>query len=145
MLVTFALSHLKHNLPSCFIRYIIAYYHDMERSIMDTHCDKKFFNLSHPPQFTPNMIVSVKKYSWQCIECKSCGLCGKSDNDDQVGFIIWVSLLDINKDIQFPDDYGLILARLKPLCVLLSFTTVSLTSDYCIEAWFKSPVDEVSL
>lgn len=42
----------------------------------------------HPTclQFTPNMIVSVKKYSWQCIECKSCGLCGKSDNDDQLLF-----------------------------------------------------------
>ena len=27
------------------------------------------------------MIISVKKYPWQCIECKSCGLCGTSDND----------------------------------------------------------------
>lgn len=37
----------------------------------------------HPSclQFTPNMIISVKKYPWQCIECKSCGLCGTSDND----------------------------------------------------------------
>jgi len=37
-------------------------------------------------QFTPNMIISVKKYPWQCIECKSCGLCGTSDNDDQLLF-----------------------------------------------------------
>lgn len=38
---------------------------------------------AHPTclQFTPNMIASVKKYRWQCIECKSCGLCGTSDND----------------------------------------------------------------
>lgn len=38
---------------------------------------------AHPTclQFTPNMITSVKKYRWQCIECKSCGLCGTSDND----------------------------------------------------------------
>ncbi|KAL1485315.1 hypothetical protein MTO96_032032 [Rhipicephalus appendiculatus] len=38
---------------------------------------------AHPSclQFTPNMTVSVKKYRWQCIECKSCGLCGTSDND----------------------------------------------------------------
>ncbi|XP_041362515.1 zinc finger protein ubi-d4-like [Gigantopelta aegis] len=42
----------------------------------------------HPTclQFTQNMIVSVKKYPWQCIECKSCGLCGTSENDDQLLF-----------------------------------------------------------
>lgn len=42
----------------------------------------------HPTclQFTQNMIISVKKYPWQCIECKSCGLCGTSDNDDQLLF-----------------------------------------------------------
>ncbi|GAB1601024.1 zinc finger protein ubi-d4-like isoform X1 [Argonauta hians] len=42
----------------------------------------------HPSclQFTPNMIISVKKYPWQCIECKSCGLCGTSDNDEQLLF-----------------------------------------------------------
>lgn len=44
-----------------------------------------FLNVSagHPSclQFTPNMIISVKKYPWQCIECKSCGICGTSDND----------------------------------------------------------------
>lgn len=31
--------------------------------------------------FTDNMIVSVRKYRWQCIECKCCSLCGTSDND----------------------------------------------------------------
>lgn len=42
----------------------------------------------HPSclQFTSNMIISVKKYPWQCIECKSCGMCGTSDNDDQLLF-----------------------------------------------------------
>ena len=35
-------------------------------------------------QFTQNMIVSVKEYPWQCIECKCCTLCGTSENDDQV-------------------------------------------------------------
>jgi len=42
----------------------------------------------HPSclQFTANMIISVKNYPWQCIECKSCVLCGTSDNDDQLLF-----------------------------------------------------------
>lgn len=42
----------------------------------------------HPTclQFTPNMIVSVKRYRWQCIECKYCSICGTSDNDDQLLF-----------------------------------------------------------
>lgn len=42
----------------------------------------------HPTclNFTPNIISSVKKYKWQCIECKSCGLCGTSDHDDQLLF-----------------------------------------------------------
>lgn len=42
----------------------------------------------HPTclQFTKNMIISVKKYRWQCIECKYCSICGTSDNDDQLLF-----------------------------------------------------------
>ncbi|XP_055839721.1 zinc finger protein ubi-d4 B isoform X2 [Episyrphus balteatus] len=42
----------------------------------------------HPTclQFTPNMIISVKRYRWQCIECKYCSICGTSDNDDQLLF-----------------------------------------------------------
>jgi len=42
----------------------------------------------HPTclQFTDIMTNNVKKYSWQCIECKSCTLCGTSDNDDQLLF-----------------------------------------------------------
>ncbi|XP_021931535.1 zinc finger protein ubi-d4-like isoform X6 [Zootermopsis nevadensis] len=42
----------------------------------------------HPSclQFTPNMIISVRKYRWQCIECKCCSICGTSDNDDQLLF-----------------------------------------------------------
>ena len=39
--------------------------------------------IGHPTclQFTDTMIEKVKGYRWQCIECKSCGLCGTSDND----------------------------------------------------------------
>ncbi|XP_077862224.1 cer-d4 protein isoform X2 [Saccoglossus kowalevskii] len=42
----------------------------------------------HPSclQFTTKMTSNVKKYRWQCIECKSCHLCGTSDNDDQLLF-----------------------------------------------------------
>ncbi|KAK2703021.1 zinc finger protein ubi-d4-like isoform X4 [Artemia franciscana] len=42
----------------------------------------------HPSclQFTANMMVSVLKYRWQCIECKCCSLCGTSDNDEQLLF-----------------------------------------------------------
>ncbi|XP_023027408.1 zinc finger protein ubi-d4 isoform X1 [Leptinotarsa decemlineata] len=42
----------------------------------------------HPSclQFTDNMKISVKKYRWQCIECKCCSVCGNSDNDDQLLF-----------------------------------------------------------
>ncbi|ETE66771.1 Zinc finger protein DPF3, partial [Ophiophagus hannah] len=43
---------------------------------------------SHPTclQFTANMTEAVKTYQWQCIECKSCSLCGTSENDDQLLF-----------------------------------------------------------
>ncbi|XP_043935643.1 zinc finger protein neuro-d4 isoform X2 [Protopterus annectens] len=37
----------------------------------------------HPSclQFTVNMTTAVRTYRWQCIECKSCSLCGTSEND----------------------------------------------------------------
>ncbi|XP_072030944.1 zinc finger protein ubi-d4-like isoform X2 [Amphiura filiformis] len=42
----------------------------------------------HPSclQFTPSITAKVRSYRWQCIECKSCHLCGTSDNDDQLLF-----------------------------------------------------------
>lgn len=42
----------------------------------------------HPSclKFTKNMLVSTKRYGWQCIECKSCAICGTSENDDQLLF-----------------------------------------------------------
>ncbi|KAA0191586.1 hypothetical protein HAZT_HAZT006870 [Hyalella azteca] len=40
----------------------------------------------HPTclQFTTNMMKSVSNYRWQCIECKTCTLCGTSENDGLV-------------------------------------------------------------
>ncbi|XP_041429229.1 zinc finger protein DPF3 isoform X3 [Xenopus laevis] len=42
----------------------------------------------HPTclQFTVNMTEAVKTYQWQCIECKSCVVCGTSENDEQLLF-----------------------------------------------------------
>nr|XP_032830294.1 zinc finger protein DPF3-like isoform X2 [Petromyzon marinus] len=42
----------------------------------------------HPTclQFTENMRAAVRVYRWQCIECKSCSLCGTSENDEQLLF-----------------------------------------------------------
>ncbi|OQR74393.1 zinc finger protein-like, partial [Tropilaelaps mercedesae] len=42
----------------------------------------------HPSclQFTDSMTANVKNYRWQCIECKTCTLCGTSENDDQLLF-----------------------------------------------------------
>lgn len=49
----------------------------------------------HPTclQFTQNMIISVRKYRWQCIECKCCSVCGTSDND--VRFFWWFFFLGV--------------------------------------------------
>ncbi|GMR58798.1 hypothetical protein PMAYCL1PPCAC_28993, partial [Pristionchus mayeri] len=43
---------------------------------------------AHPSclKFTENMRVSTSKFGWQCIECKSCAICGTSDNDDKLLF-----------------------------------------------------------
>ncbi|XP_065520386.1 LOW QUALITY PROTEIN: zinc finger protein neuro-d4-like [Lathamus discolor] len=42
----------------------------------------------HPSclQFTVSMAAAVRTYRWQCIECKSCSLCGTAENDDQLLF-----------------------------------------------------------
>ncbi|CAG9570984.1 unnamed protein product [Danaus chrysippus] len=55
-----------------------------ERLVSCSDCGRS----GHPTclQFTVNMIVSVRKYRWQCIECKCCSVCGTSDNDDQLLF-----------------------------------------------------------
>lgn len=44
----------------------------------------------HPSclKFTDNMLTSTRKYGWQCIECKSCAICGFSDND--VSYCFWI-------------------------------------------------------
>ncbi|KAI6201866.1 hypothetical protein M3Y96_00887800 [Aphelenchoides besseyi] len=43
---------------------------------------------AHPTclTFTPNMLITTKKYGWQCIECKSCTFCGTSEDDESLLF-----------------------------------------------------------
>ncbi|KAE9419384.1 hypothetical protein Angca_003339, partial [Angiostrongylus cantonensis] len=36
--------------------------------------------------FNDNVPVIISRYGWQCIECKSCTICGTSENDDQLLF-----------------------------------------------------------
>ncbi|KAJ8369063.1 hypothetical protein SKAU_G00090910 [Synaphobranchus kaupii] len=54
----------------------------------DDDDDDKVDDDGHPSclQFTVNMTAAVRTYRWQCIECKSCSLCGTSENDDQLLF-----------------------------------------------------------
>lgn len=69
-----------------FVEWGIGWHQEWVYLLMIGRISVFFLNLAstgHPSclQFTPNMIISVKKYPWQCIECKSCGICGTSDND----------------------------------------------------------------
>ncbi|KAK6487777.1 zinc finger protein neuro-d4-like isoform X2 [Huso huso] len=59
---------------------------DSERHTLPFH--RKNNHKRHPSclQFTVNMTAAVRTYRWQCIECKSCSLCGTSENDDQLLF-----------------------------------------------------------
>lgn len=82
--------------------------------------------LGHPSclQFTPNMIISVKKYPWQCIECKSCGICGTSDND------VCVNLGDLHcvKTV-------IVITALLLFCILCAFFSCLLL--LCFDTVFK--------
>ncbi|KAI1724412.1 PHD-finger domain-containing protein [Ditylenchus destructor] len=42
----------------------------------------------HPSclNLTANAVISIKKHGWQCLECKSCTICGTSVNDHQLMF-----------------------------------------------------------
>lgn len=42
----------------------------------------------HPSclRFTENIRRSIKKYKWQCFDCKTCTICNKADNEDQLLF-----------------------------------------------------------
>lgn len=42
----------------------------------------------HPSclRFTDNITLSVRKYDWQCIECKTCSTCDTADNEHQLLF-----------------------------------------------------------
>lgn len=55
-----------------------------EKFIACFECTKSF----HPTclNFNAKMVQNVKKYSWLCIECKRCTVCGNSENDDKLLF-----------------------------------------------------------
>lgn len=42
----------------------------------------------HPSclRFSDNIRISVRKYDWQCIECKTCSSCNNADNEDKLLF-----------------------------------------------------------
>lgn len=42
----------------------------------------------HPSclRFSDNIRLSVRKYDWQCIECKTCSSCNNADNEDKLLF-----------------------------------------------------------
>lgn len=42
----------------------------------------------HPSclRFSENIKISIQKYDWQCIECKTCSKCSTADNEDQLLF-----------------------------------------------------------
>ena len=61
-----------------------------EKFVACSECLKSF----HPAclKFNTNMMQSVKKYNWLCVDCKKCVICGNSEND--VIFLILNSFLE---------------------------------------------------
>ena len=55
-----------------------------EKLIVCSECGKA----GHPSclHFNENMIISVEKYNWKCVDCKTCAICGTSENDDVLLF-----------------------------------------------------------
>jgi len=55
-----------------------------DKYVACSECLKSF----HPAclKFNANMMQSVKKYSWLCVDCKKCVICGNSENDDKLLF-----------------------------------------------------------
>lgn len=56
-----------------------------DKFITCSECTKQF----HPTSclgFNANIMESIKKYKWLCIECKRCTVCGSSENDDKLLF-----------------------------------------------------------
>lgn len=62
--------------------------------------------LGHPTclKFTDNMLISTNKYGWQCIECKSCAICGFSDND------VSLKIFFLNDSHYIPNPYFVVLS-----------------------------------
>jgi hypothetical protein len=56
----------------------------LDQMLICTDCKKH-----HHPEcmnFNQQMTATIKKYNWQCTDCKSCDKCGKSENDESILF-----------------------------------------------------------
>ncbi|KAL7668448.1 hypothetical protein ACOME3_009150 [Neoechinorhynchus agilis] len=55
-----------------------------EQLIICSQCQRA----GHPScmKFTPSMAAAIRKYDWQCLDCKTCSTCGKAGCDDQLLF-----------------------------------------------------------
>lgn len=76
----------------------------IQRTIQSTAYSAEVFPIppGHPTclQFTANMTEAVKTYQWQCIECKSCSLCGTSENDVSLSLLSTPKLVICNNELQ---------------------------------------------
>ncbi|KAM9316984.1 PHD finger protein 10 [Gastrophryne carolinensis] len=55
-----------------------------ERLIHCSQCD----NSGHPSclDMTPELVAVIKKYPWQCMECKTCIICGQPHHEEEMMF-----------------------------------------------------------
>ncbi|XP_040285273.1 PHD finger protein 10 isoform X2 [Bufo bufo] len=55
-----------------------------ERLIHCSQCD----NSGHPSclDMSPELVVVIKKYPWQCMECKTCIICGQPHHEEEMMF-----------------------------------------------------------
>lgn len=52
------------------------------------HSNNIGFNLGHPSclDMTPELVAMIKTYPWQCMECKTCIMCGQPHHEEEMMF-----------------------------------------------------------